>query len=173
MSIHYSLLGRNFLIHIVFKIKQIKLRLVCKYSLKLYISLSFQSPPQMHIRIEASLPLSMSRPTEKPMLLSQHLLMTLSTIGLRCVSKSWNSTITSPTFITTHLDRAKSLSSNNGYLVYMGGVDDRQLYTVVCNSDRTMILISGGSRKFFQGVQRSLQNLNITSLKKKKLHEIL
>jgi hypothetical protein len=26
---------------------------------------------------------------------------------------------------------------------------------------------SGGSRKFFQGVQRSLQNLNITSLKKK------
>jgi hypothetical protein len=27
--------------------------------------------------------------------------------------------------------------------------------------------ISGGSRKFFQGVQRSLQNLNITSLKKK------
>ena len=31
---------------------------------------------------------------------------------------------------------------------------------------------SGGSRKIFQGVQRSLQNLNITSLKKK-LHEIL
>ena len=27
---------------------------------------------------------------------------------------------------------------------------------------------SGGSRKFFQGVQHSLQNLNITSLKKKK-----
>uniref|UniRef100_A0A2N9HHQ2 F-box associated domain-containing protein n=1 Tax=Fagus sylvatica TaxID=28930 RepID=A0A2N9HHQ2_FAGSY len=62
--------------------------------------------------------------------------------GLRCVSKSWNSTITNPTFITTHLDKAKSLSSNKGYLVYMGGVDDRQLYTVVCNSDRTMTLIS-------------------------------
>ena len=28
---------------------------------------------------------------------------------------------------------------------------------------------SGGSRKFFQGVQHSLQNLNITSLKKKKI----
>jgi hypothetical protein len=27
---------------------------------------------------------------------------------------------------------------------------------------------SGGSRKIFQSVQRSLQNLNITSLKKKK-----
>ena len=106
----------------------------------------------MHIRIEASVLLSMSRPTEKPILLSRHLpddvvydimmgLPVKSLIRLRCVSKSWNSTITGPTFITAHLDRAKSLSSNNGYLVYMGGVDDRQLYTVVCNSDRTMTLI--------------------------------
>ena len=37
-------------------------------------------------------------------------------------------------------------------------------------------ITSGGSRKFFQGVQRSLQNLNITSLKKKnyvKFYKIL
>ena len=42
-----------------------------------------------------------------------------SIMRFRCVSKSCNSIITDPIFITTHLDKANSLSNNSGYLLYV------------------------------------------------------
>ena len=73
-------------------------------------------------------------------------LLVKSIIRFRCVSKSWNSIITNPIFITIHLVRAKSLSNNNsnknhnGFLLYIESC--KELRTVVCNSDRTLTQIS-------------------------------
>ena len=69
-----------------------------------------------------------------------------SLIRFRCVSKSYNSTITSPIFITKHfnfnLNQAKSLSNNhNGYLLYESEL--RKRCSVVCiNSDYTLTHVS-------------------------------
>ncbi len=44
-----------------------------------------------------------------------------SLMRFRCVSKSWNSTITNPSFIIAHLNQTKSLpnkNDHNGYLLY-------------------------------------------------------
>ena len=70
-----------------------------------------------------------------------------SLIQFRCVSKSWNSIITNPIFITTHLDRVKKRANknkNNGYLLFTPSIYSlhNTLHTVVCNSDNTFSLIS-------------------------------
>jgi F-box interacting protein len=71
-----------------------------------------------------------------------------SLIRFRCVSKSCFSIITNPDFIKTHIDQAKSLSNNNGYLLYMQRIGDNfyslreELCTVVCNSDKTFSHVS-------------------------------
>ena len=72
-----------------------------------------------------------------------------SVIRFRCVSKSCNSIITNPIFITTHLDRAKSLShnnNNNGYLLYIPRATNsslrNELCIDVCNSDHTVSHVS-------------------------------
>ena len=71
-----------------------------------------------------------------------------SLMRFRWVSKSWNSIITDPIFITKHLNlnKAKSLSNNNGYLLYSDYEEDgpkwKDLGTAVCNSDRTFTEIS-------------------------------
>ena len=69
-----------------------------------------------------------------------------SIIRFRCVSKSWNSILTSPDFINTHLDRAKSSLShnnnNNGFLLYIHKSYYKHLCTVLCNSDHTFTQIS-------------------------------
>ena len=74
-----------------------------------------------------------------------------SIIRFRSVSKSWNSKFISPVFITMHLNRAKSLSNkknHNGYLLYMPAqkytyyLSREDLFTVVCNSDRTLTHMS-------------------------------
>uniref|UniRef100_A0A2N9F2Z7 F-box domain-containing protein n=1 Tax=Fagus sylvatica TaxID=28930 RepID=A0A2N9F2Z7_FAGSY len=71
------------------------------------------------------------------------LLPVKSLIRFRCVFKSWNSIITDPIFITSHLNRAKSLSNNNnGYLLYTPKTDEEELCTVVYNSDHTLTEIS-------------------------------
>ena len=77
-----------------------------------------------------------------------------SIIRFRCVSISWNSIITSPEFIKTHFDKAKSLSHNNRYLLYSPFILEkydpkkfdfascRELYITVFNSDLTLTEIS-------------------------------
>ena len=75
-----------------------------------------------------------------------------SLMRFRWVSKSWNSIITDPIFITKHLNlnKAKSLSNNdnNGYLLYSHYDEDgpgpsrKDLGTTICNSDRTFTEIS-------------------------------
>jgi hypothetical protein len=69
-----------------------------------------------------------------------------SIIRFRCVSKSWNSILTSPDFINTHLDRAKSsLSHNNninGFLLYIPKSYYKHLCTVLCKSGHTFTQIS-------------------------------
>nr|XP_023911842.1 F-box/kelch-repeat protein At3g23880-like [Quercus suber] len=72
----------------------------------------------------------------------------------RCVSKSWDSIITDPTFITKHLklnlNQSESLISTNthsGYLLYTAedknsSPSSKQLCTVVCNNDRTLTQVS-------------------------------
>ena len=74
-----------------------------------------------------------------------------SLIRFRSVSKSLNSTITTPIFITTHfnLNKTKSLSNsyiNNGYLLStplpMCFPSSKTLFTNVLNSDNTMTMIS-------------------------------
>ena len=65
-----------------------------------------------------------------------------SLVRFSCVSKSWNSIITSPVFIRTHFDLAKSFShNNNGYLLYNCSPRN-ELCMVVCNSDHTLNEIS-------------------------------
>ena len=73
-----------------------------------------------------------------------------SLIRFRCVSHSWNSTITNPIFITKHLDLASSLSdiNNNGYLLftplrnYPDPSSTQQWTTFVYNTNRTLTQIS-------------------------------
>ncbi|XP_050251456.1 F-box/kelch-repeat protein At3g06240-like isoform X5 [Quercus robur] len=71
-----------------------------------------------------------------------------SLMRFRCVSKSWNSIITDPIFITKHLNlnKAKSLSNNNGFLLYSDYEEDgpkwKDLGTAVRNSDCTFTEIS-------------------------------
>jgi F-box interacting protein len=67
-----------------------------------------------------------------------------SLVRFRCVSKSWNSIITSPDFITTHLNRPKSLSNNKGYLLYVPKSDNyyAQNLCIDVYSDRTLTHIS-------------------------------
>ncbi|XP_023907625.1 F-box protein At3g07870 isoform X1 [Quercus suber] len=75
-----------------------------------------------------------------------------SLIRFRCVSQSWNSTITNPIFITKHLDLANSLSNinNNGYLLFtpvrnyptMDPSSTQQWTTFVYNTNRTLTHIS-------------------------------
>ncbi|KAK4562056.1 hypothetical protein RGQ29_004782 [Quercus rubra] len=72
----------------------------------------------------------------------------------RCVSKSCDSIITDPTFITKHLklnlNQSESLISTNthsGYLLYTtedknSSPSSKQLCTVVCNNDRTLTQVS-------------------------------
>ena len=104
----------------------------------------------------------MSRPATNLMLLSEHLphdimfdiltrLPVKSLIRFCLVSKSWYSTITSPIFITKHLDRANSLSNTNnnknGYLLSTVQKNkDRssceEWTRLVYNSDRTLTQIS-------------------------------
>ena len=103
----------------------------------------------------------MSRPAKNPMLLSEGLpydiifdiltrLPVKSLIRFCRVSKSWYSTITSPIFITKHLDRANSLSNtnnnNNGYLLFTAKkYRDRsceEWTKFVYNTDRTLTQIS-------------------------------
>ena len=104
----------------------------------------------------------MSRPATNLMLLSEHLphdimfdiltrLPVKSLIRFCRVSKSWYSTITSPIFITKHLDRANSLSNTNnnknGYLLSTVQKNkDRssceEWTKLVYNSDRTLTQIS-------------------------------
>ena len=82
------------------------------------------------------------------------LLPVKSLTRFRSVSKSCNSIISDPTFISTHfnLNRTKSLTStntNSGYLLYTPTVTEdhssstsKQLCTVVCNNDHTLIQVS-------------------------------
>jgi F-box interacting protein len=71
-----------------------------------------------------------------------------SLVRFSCVSKSWNSIITSPDFITTPMNRPMSLSNNKGYLLYVPAnpdhysLYDQNLCIDVCNSDRTLTHIS-------------------------------
>ncbi|KAL4607345.1 hypothetical protein ACB092_09G166700 [Castanea dentata] len=73
-----------------------------------------------------------------------------SLIRFRCVSQSWNSTITNPIFITKHLDLAYSLSNinNNGYLLFtplrnfLDPTPSQEWTTFVCNINRTLTQIS-------------------------------
>uniref|UniRef100_A0A2N9IQT9 F-box domain-containing protein n=1 Tax=Fagus sylvatica TaxID=28930 RepID=A0A2N9IQT9_FAGSY len=76
---------------------------------------------------------------------------------LRCVSKSFNSIITNPVFINSHLDRGKKPLSNNnhGYLQYMPVTADRafkELSTLVYNTDRTFTQISRFQIPFSNGL---------------------
>ena len=70
-----------------------------------------------------------------------------SLIRFRCVSISWNSIITNPSFITTHfsfnLNQSKSLSNNthNGFLQF-SYKSSRELCTLVCNSYKTLTHVS-------------------------------
>ena len=62
-----------------------------------------------------------------------------SLMRFRCVSKSCNSIIINPIFSSTHLDRAKSLSNKNGYLLYLDDASEnppyrRELCMVVYNT---------------------------------------
>ena len=62
-----------------------------------------------------------------------------SLMRFRCVSKSCNSIIINPIFSSTHLDRAKSLSNKNGYLLYLDDASEnppyrRELCTVFYNT---------------------------------------
>ena len=93
-----------------------------------------------------NLPYPMSQTRKKPMWSSKNLpddvvfdiltrVPVKSLIRFRCVSKSYNSTITGPIFITKHFDfnlnQAKSLSNNhNGYLLYESEL--RKRCSVVC-----------------------------------------
>ena len=68
-------------------------------------------------------------------------------IRFRCVSKSCNSIITSPLFITTHFkfNKAKSLSNNNnhnGYLLYDSPSPSRELSTIIYNPSNARKIIS-------------------------------
>jgi hypothetical protein len=74
-----------------------------------------------------------------------------SIMRFRCVSKSCNSIITDPIFITTHLDKANSLSNDNGYLLYMSErkyIPEKQDYSrfnelcTVVYQDQTLTEIS-------------------------------
>jgi len=75
-----------------------------------------------------------------------------SLIRFRCVSQSWNSTITNPIFITKHLDLASSLSdiNNNGYLLFtplrnylpLDPSSSKEWTTFVYNTNRTLTQIS-------------------------------
>jgi hypothetical protein len=70
-----------------------------------------------------------------------------SLIRFRCVSKSFNSTITSPLFITTHFkfNQAKSLSNNNnhnGFLLYASSSPSMELCRLICNNDNTLSELS-------------------------------
>jgi F-box interacting protein len=101
----------------------------------------------------------MSQPMRKPKQLSSQCLPydvvfdiltrlpVKSIIRFSFVSKSWNSILTSPDFINTHLDRAKSSLShnnnnNNGFLLYIHKSYYKHLCTVLCNSDHTFTEIS-------------------------------
>uniref|UniRef100_A0A2N9GB61 F-box domain-containing protein n=1 Tax=Fagus sylvatica TaxID=28930 RepID=A0A2N9GB61_FAGSY len=103
----------------------------------------------------------MSQPRRKPKLSSEFIpddvvfdILTRfpvkSLIRFRCVSKSYNSTITSPIFITKHFNLNQA-NNHNGYLLYsidpisrppLGRFSDREICAVVCNSDRTLTEIS-------------------------------
>ena len=75
-----------------------------------------------------------------------------SLIRFRCVSQSWNSTITNPIFITKHLDLASSLSdiNNYGYLLVtplrnypsLDPSSSQEWTTFVYNTNRTLTQIS-------------------------------
>ena len=73
----------------------------------------------------------------------------------RCVSKSCDSIITDPTFITKHLklnlkqsESLKSTKTHSGYLLYTtkdknsSSSSSKQLCTAVCNNDRTLTQVS-------------------------------
>ncbi|XP_075673260.1 F-box/kelch-repeat protein At3g23880-like [Castanea sativa] len=70
----------------------------------------------------------------------------------RCVSKSCNSIITDPIFITKHLklnlnqsESSMSTNTHNGYLLYTtmdSSSSSKELCTVVCNNDRTLTQVS-------------------------------
>ncbi|XP_075673160.1 F-box/kelch-repeat protein At3g23880-like [Castanea sativa] len=72
----------------------------------------------------------------------------------RCVSKSCNSIITDPIFITKHLklnldqsESSMSTNTHNGYLLYTTEDKDssssyKELCTIVCNNDRTLTQVS-------------------------------
>ena len=94
--------------------------------------------------------MSHHQPCKKPRLTTERLpndvvfdilnrLPVKSIVQFRCVSKACNSIITDPIFITTHIDRANSLSNNNNNYGYVIFLDYREnLCTVVYNSDRTL-----------------------------------
>ena len=76
---------------------------------------------------------------------------------LRCVSKSFNSIITNPVFINSHLDRGKKPLSNNnhGHLQYMPATAEgafKELSTLVYNTDRTFTQISRFQIPFSNGL---------------------
>ena len=73
-----------------------------------------------------------------------------SLIRFRCVSKSYNYTITSPIFITKHLNLNKSNNNHNAYLLYpLLPISDREFCAVVCNNNRTLTEISRFQTPFF------------------------
>uniref|UniRef100_A0A2N9GJL4 F-box domain-containing protein n=2 Tax=Fagus sylvatica TaxID=28930 RepID=A0A2N9GJL4_FAGSY len=72
-----------------------------------------------------------------------------SIIRFRCVSKSLNTTITNPIFITAHLNQAKSSSSNNNHNGYLLYVLESELCTAICNSDYTFTQISSFEMSFY------------------------
>jgi F-box interacting protein len=104
---------------------------------------------------------AMSQPRRKPKLSSEFIpddvvfdilirFPVKSLIRFRCVSKSYNSTITSPIFITKHLNLNQA-NNHNGYLLYsidpisrppLDRLSDREICAVVCNSDFTLTEIS-------------------------------